>query len=258
MGLKEAREFFLSQFSVSELGQLTEFLERIGMPPLLNLFPYRTYWVFQHFNKLLFETPDVIEGVWFSDGMRYDLYPIIKEIPRLKKMVADALVLYSIPIKKSSEIPKPLPPRVVIQLPIVSRTRLVPTAFHKNTGEVVITRHAWERWLQRFANMPFAESRQQPISGEFLLKLKKSFLGAVRINLPNNIAFKRLLNNRCEPARYFRNQKDGFCFVVSERKPAALLTVEPARELSRHMDESWQLPSWYQRYRKNKKTGLTD
>lgn len=136
--------------------------------------------------------------------------------------------------------------------PLVTSVSGKPIVFKRGIGEVLVSRHAWERWLERIYNIPPAETWGRPYSEDELVRLQQSFFDTVRQNLPEKAAFRRLLNNSCQPVIYFYSNKDHVRFVVTNSKPHCLLTIEVPKT-SRRLQGQSHLPGWVRRYRENLK-----
>ncbi|TSC89834.1 MAG: hypothetical protein G01um10143_324 [Parcubacteria group bacterium Gr01-1014_3] len=125
------------------------------------------------------------------------------------------------------------------------------------TGEVVISNHAWRRFLERFYKMTRKEAKANKFSEDELVKLQSSFLKAKKTNLSERVAFGRLLNNGVKPATYLYNQKDNLRFIVIDQGETKLLvTAEDPYHRGKKPIEApseCDLPDYMQRYFEKKK-----
>lgn len=102
---------------------------------------------------------------------------------------------------------------------------------HAELGSVEVTRHSWERFLERHLGIPRDEAKNIPYTSKLLEKLKKVFSESNEVILPKKIALTRCLNNNIKRASYFYEPKSDLRFVISMDEPKVLLTVEvPVKE----------------------------
>ncbi len=234
MSLDDARQILNAQFSDSETLRLIEFLEAAeGTSRSCTRPEFPTFAVFQNLHKLLFGTSDIRAGN-FGNKIRWDFYPIIKEVPRIKKMIQEFFA--------KKDTPKPVqkitPVRVVSHLETQRRLKeklikeLLECPDHLSvaqhtTGKVTVTKHAWQRFVARYCHVTKIGNPHFYDKEHFIRQLQRCFSAAHEKQLSVKGEIKRLFANRLEAVRYFYYAPLNLRFVVLEERPA-LLTVEIA------------------------------
>ncbi len=129
------------------------------------------------------------------------------------------------------------------------------------TVEVGVTRHAQERYCERFLGM----SRQEAIEGshslEIFQKISESFTRARKIQIQQSEMHFRFLAYGL--AEYFLDDQDKVLFTLSpERKPAVLTITRYNRQPASRQDNSVEsydpIGAWHREYlnrQKSKKSG---
>lgn len=92
------------------------------------------------------------------------------------------------------------------------------------TGPVLVSRHAWERFCQKFCDRMLIRSGNDVVAAY----IAKSFQKSIRTRLKLGHEAKRLMNNGGKPMIYLLDKSIRCRFVVSDEsnKPRTLVTVE--------------------------------
>ncbi len=233
MCLREASQLFLSHFSDPEIRRLIEFLERAGVPRSQMRPNFPTLGIFQNLSKLLFGTKEIRSGL-FSTGLRWDLDPLIREIPRIKKMAAEG-VLATKPEPAAEPATPPLsrPEQAAPNCTKLNRqeerkrvaklrAETMPACpaglkiVRDDIGEVLVSQHAWGRFFQRYSRQVGLKYPGWYAPEFFARKLQESFAAARKSSASIEMLITNIEKGR-DPRRYryFRDSRLGLRFVVS-------------------------------------------
>ncbi|MEK7192432.1 MAG: hypothetical protein AAB646_02885 [Patescibacteria group bacterium] len=103
------------------------------------------------------------------------------------------------------------------------------TVFHVFTGNIAITKHAWERFRERYL-MAVGLPKTHVLSDEEYMELiTRSFERADFDEKSSKRKLVGLLNNRQKPVDYYIDQVLNLRYVVSKGEDPVLVTVEIPR-----------------------------
>lgn len=102
-----------------------------------------------------------------------------------------------------------------------------PIIRHPKLDLIIVSKHAWERFCERYLAMmglPLKSNRYS--QGRLWRYLEECFQCSVKIDLGMGQVVSRQIRNRFEPVEYFWDDQSNLRFVVSVFGPRTLLTVE--------------------------------
>lgn len=134
------------------------------------------------------------------------------------------------------------------------------TLTNKATGAVFLICHAWIRFLTRHIGLEEKAARETSQHGESLDRLAATFAQACVVTLPRHDEARRQKKFGC-PVTYLHNHRERLRFVITNKPPKTLLTVERPnpteiiRRLTRQARHCLETPQWYRAYFKTTRGG---
>lgn len=171
----------------------------------------------------------LVKFVLFGDVSRHD-DEAVREADRLKKIVASGVLVGK----------QFLPQRVLDLLPKEKPAEIHYSVFPEGlevrnsqifSEPVAITKHAWERFCERYLQACCVGQKPSTSRNYYITKFRECFKRARKEKLPAAIATERLINNDFRPVIYLHDPGSRLGFVVSDylRRQATIITVDPAR-----------------------------
>ncbi len=219
IGKERAGELFMGQFSATELKRLIKFLSMSHL--LEKKLDSQNKALFERFAK---KEPDQIRE-------SFPLRPVFSFFHLLligkfqyfgeDEFWTDEKIMEF--AKAIKELVRKNPPEVGPNDAIIEKNISIS---HPLLGTIEVTRHSWERFLERHLEIPRDVAKNIPFTKALLEKLQTAFARSFEITLPKKIALTRCLNNNVRKAVYFYDSRSDLRFVVSADEPKTLLTVE--------------------------------
>lgn len=222
---------------------LTLFFQVAPSEKIRKQLPYPA--IFQLSDYILFEQVRILSGM--------DIQAVLAEIPRLKGMVArfqkESPMAFPQKVRVKEVFSRPVPS--VPRQPVVAKGNgktdwkkekkeklkqlasatppfpLGLTISHSNASNIVVTVHAWERFVRRYCRLAGISKPGWYAPEHFAKKMKEIFARSHEVRLSTRGLVRRLINNDYVPVRYFLDRALQLRFVVKKDR-SVLLTVEIA------------------------------